>query len=102
MITLINVPPEWKRRQRRAQCPHCKAEQWTSDGTMPLDHDRPDGRICHALRRASDSFWMYQVSTATPEYEDLPDGMFKRTRDQWHSLSPGMRREIVRSAKKIS
>ena len=44
--TYLNIPPEWKAKQRRASCPHCGTTLWTRDGSMPADHDRPDGRTC--------------------------------------------------------
>lgn len=100
-VIMYNIPPEWKRHQRRARCPYCKSEQWTADGIMPLDHDRPDGRICHALRRASDGFWTYQASEPTPDFTEVPPDTFNGTRKEWESLSPGMRREIVRVWKKM-
>jgi hypothetical protein len=46
------------------------------------------------------SFWSYQVSDATPDFDDVPSDVFAGTRDGWESMSPGMRREIMRSAKK--
>jgi hypothetical protein len=52
-ITITGTPPEWKRHQRRAKCIHCGSELWTADGAMPLDHDRPDGRVCGKIRSAS-------------------------------------------------
>lgn len=46
-VTITGVPREWKLPQKRAHCGLCKASQWTRDGRMPVDHDRPDGRVCH-------------------------------------------------------
>lgn len=43
------------------------------------------------------TYWTYQASSETPDYANVPDGAFRGTREQWESLSPGMRREIVRS-----
>jgi hypothetical protein len=46
------------------------------------------------------SFWTYQASSATPSYwEALECGAIKpnMTESGWQSLTPGMRREIVRS-----
>jgi hypothetical protein len=46
------------------------------------------------------SFWSYQPSSPTPAYDEaLACGAIKAnmTEDGWHSLTPGMRREIVRS-----
>lgn len=31
---------------RRWKCPHCSTEGWSKDGSLPVDHDRPDGRVC--------------------------------------------------------
>jgi hypothetical protein len=45
-ITMSGAPAEWKRRSRRAYCPHCHSSQWTADGQMQRDHDRPDGKQC--------------------------------------------------------
>lgn len=44
-------------------------------------------------------FWSYKAPD-TPRYEDLPAGAFGGTKEGWEQLSPGMRREIVRSFKK--
>jgi hypothetical protein len=48
------------------------------------------------------SFWSYQASTPTPSFEEIPSGGFNGTREEWESLSPGMRREIVRTLRKMS
>ena len=45
---------------------------------------------------AGEAYWTYQASSPTPDYASLPEGAFNGTRQQWESLSPGMRREIVR------
>lgn len=42
-----------------------------------------------------ESYWTYKAPP-TPTFDELPDGAFKGTEADWHSLSPGMRREIVR------
>lgn len=47
------------------------------------------------------SFWTYHAATKTPDYDDLPSGTFNGSREDWESFSPGMRREIVRSANKV-
>lgn len=47
------------------------------------------------------SFWSYQAASDTPRFESLPEGCFSGSKDQWESLSPGMRREIVRSFEKL-
>lgn len=46
------------------------------------------------------SFWTYQAGSATPSHaEALELGAIdaRMTEDGWQSLTPGMRREIVRS-----
>lgn len=45
---------------------------------------------------ADESYWTYRAATPTPRFEELPEGVFSGSRDGWESLSPGMRREIVR------
>lgn len=50
---------------------------------------------------ADEKYWMYQSSFPTPSFDELPDGCFRGTEAQWFQLSPGMRREIVRSFKKL-
>jgi len=50
---------------------------------------------------ADEAYWIYQASTPTPSHwEAVELGCFKGTEAGWHSLTPGMRREIVRSAKR--
>jgi hypothetical protein len=46
-----------------------------------------------------EKYWSYKAPP-TPEFEDLPEGVFSGTREGWLSLSPGYRREIYRSAMK--
>lgn len=49
------------------------------------------------------SFWTYQAATETPSLEQaIRAGAIaaSTTQEQWEAMSPGMRREIVRSAKK--
>lgn len=51
------------------------------------------------------SFWSYQAATETPslEYAIAANAISANTtQQQWEALSPGMRREIVRSAAKRS
>lgn len=45
---------------------------------------------------ANEKYWSYQASH-TPSFAEIPAGAFNGTESQWHSLSPGMRREIVNS-----
>lgn len=45
------------------------------------------------------AYWTYKAPP-TPELRDLPPGTFKGTEAGWNSLTPGMRREIYRSAMK--
>lgn len=49
---------------------------------------------------ADESYWMYKAASSTPTYEKAwVIGAFNGTEQQWYSLSPGMRREIVRQNK---
>jgi hypothetical protein len=50
---------------------------------------------------SGEKYWTYQSSFPTPSFEELPEGCFGGTEAQWFQLSPGMRREIVRSFKKL-
>lgn len=44
------------------------------------------------------SFWSYQAGSPTPSAaEAVALGAFRGTDHEWQQLSPGMRREIVRS-----
>jgi hypothetical protein len=49
---------------------------------------------------SNEKYWTYQASSPTPSFDDLPVGCFGGTEEQFYQLSPGMRREIVRSFKK--
>lgn len=49
---------------------------------------------------SDESYWTYQAGSRTPAFAEVPASAFRGTEDQWHSLSPGMRREIVRTAQK--
>jgi len=53
-------------------------------------------------RKTPQSFWSYQASEPTPTVAELPAGAFSGTQEQWEQLSPGMRREITRQARKSS
>jgi hypothetical protein len=46
---------------------------------------------------ADERYWTYCSSAPTPVYMSVPPWVFGGTEQEWHSLSPGMRREIVRS-----
>jgi hypothetical protein len=48
---------------------------------------------------ADEKYWTYKAATPTPNYGELPEGCFNGTEKEWTSLSPGMRREIIRSFK---
>lgn len=83
-LTIIGVPREWKLPQRRAHCGICKASQWTRDGQMPKDHDRPDGRVCKpivsgALPDIAVEFPEFDVSTLPGE---IPGGFVA---SHWHN-----------------
>lgn len=45
---------------------------------------------------SEESYWTYKSSFQTPSFDALPVGCFKGTQKQFESLSPGMRREILR------
>jgi hypothetical protein len=49
---------------------------------------------------ANEAYWTYQAATPTPTVNDLPAGAFKGTQAQFETLSPGMRREILRAAQR--
>lgn len=49
---------------------------------------------------ADEAYWTYRSGIPTPDFADVPAVMFNGTRKNWESLSPGMRREIVRSFNK--
>jgi hypothetical protein len=51
MVKLIGVPPEWKVHQHRVKCLACGSEQWSKTNVMPIDHHRPDGRVCRKETR---------------------------------------------------
>lgn len=46
--------------------------------------------------RKQEKYWGYRAPD-TPEFKDLPDGMFSGSEQGWETLSPGYRREIYRS-----
>jgi len=47
------------------------------------------------------SWWTYQASSPTPSWEEaIAAGAFKGSKSEWESLSPGMRREILRTWKR--
>ena len=45
---------------------------------------------------ADESYWTWKAASPTPTFGELPAGCFKGTQQQFESLSPGMRREILR------
>jgi hypothetical protein len=49
---------------------------------------------------AQPKYWTYKVTELTPDVWDLPPGVFNGTQNDWCKLSPGMRREILRSWKR--
>ncbi len=57
-------------------------------------------RFRSTLPEADESYWTYKPGTRTPKTKDLPKGAFKGDQSEFEKLSPGMRREIERSAKK--
>lgn len=52
---------------------------------LPIRRDSPTPK----------GFWSYKAPDAL-DFESLPAGVINCDRDGWESLSPGMRREIVR------
>ena len=49
---------------------------------------------------ADESYWTYKAASSTPTYEQAwMSKVFNGTEQQWYSLSPGMRREIIRLSK---
>lgn len=50
--------------------------------------------------KKQERYWLYRAANDTPELHDLPEGTFAGTEEQFNSFSPGMRREIYRSAMK--
>jgi hypothetical protein len=55
------------------------------------------------LIMAGETYWTYQAATSTPTLaEAIEAGAVKPDTSEaaWNSLTPGMRREIVRSARK--
>jgi hypothetical protein len=54
---------------------------------------------------ADEWYWTYKAASPTPTYQEALDaGAINPTMTEsgWHSLTPGMRREIVRAARKKS
>ena len=49
---------------------------------------------------ADESYWTYKASSPTPNYEEAWRAGFNGTEKDWYSLSPGMRREIVKQYQK--
>lgn len=51
-------------------------------------------------RKRNQSFWTYQSCEPTPSHsEAVALGAFKGSEADWFKLSPGFRREIVRTTK---
>lgn len=46
---------------------------------------------------SEETYWSWKPSSPTPSFAELPEGCFKGTQKHFESLSPGMRREILRS-----
>jgi hypothetical protein len=108
-------------------CPHCGTSGVSGSSVSP--HDTPHGTSCRPSGQVSEreagrrggrasekagardlamdatpkSFWSYQASEAAPSLEEAIKASAisaSTTQAQWEALSPGMRREIARSAKK--
>lgn len=50
--------------------------------------------------KQQENYWTYRASELTPEHTDVFPHIFSGTEQQWYQLSPGMRREIYRQAKR--
>lgn len=48
-----------------------------------------------------EKYWTYKVDEPTPTVAELPKGAFKGSQGDFEKLSPGMRREIQRTAQKL-
>lgn len=63
--------------------------------------DGLERRDAQARLDVDESYWTYKAGSPTPSHrEAVAAGAFRGTESDWHSLTPGMRREIVRSHKK--
>ena len=54
---------------------------------------------------ADESYWTYKAAKPTPSLEEaIACGAVgeQTTEEDWHKLSPGMRREVVRACRKRS
>lgn len=65
-----------------------------------------EAKTIHSLLRGRTAstpkgFWTYQAETP-PTVDQLPPGAFNGTQAEFEQLSPGMRREIARTAAKMS
>lgn len=61
------------------------------------------GAVAVVERPTPAAFWSYQAATATPSLQaaiDVGAISATTTQAQWDAMSPGMRREIVRSLTK--
>lgn len=50
---------------------------------------------------SGEAYWAYQSAFPTPDFAEVPIGCFSGSEREWQQLSPGYRREIVRSFKKM-
>ena len=53
------------------------------------------------MPKKQQSYWTYEAPPTPTHAEAVEAGAFKGTEAEWHQLTPGMRREIVRTAKKL-
>ena len=86
--------------------------QLALDCVLAVDAEQeraPDGKFGSGggksakKKPAAKSHWMYQASEETPSLKAAVEkGAIHKdtTEEQWNQMSPGMRREIVRSKKK--
>lgn len=93
--------PKRRKRRGRKHAPALTAYQTFFDPSLGRIGG-PFGMTTTTIRqRTRDSFWTYRAATPTPDFADVStDAFFGGTRDEWEALSPGMRREIVRTHEK--
>jgi hypothetical protein len=68
------------------------------------EHDPKSGQFTSGSggsKPTPKSFWSYQASSPTPEHGSaVAAGRFRGSKADWEGLSPGMRREIMRTSSK--
>jgi hypothetical protein len=69
-------------------------------GARDMAMDATTWKPSNRMSSSPKDFWSYQASETTPHVSELPEGTFKGTQQEFEQLSPGMRREIARQAKR--